>query len=44
MRAKVAKKDILPAIMHTVSIADRKSVVPILFETILNNGLSVIDV
>lgn len=35
MRAKVAKKDILPAIMRTVSIADRKSVVPILSHVLL---------
>lgn len=35
MRAKVAKKDMLPAIMRTVSIADRKSVVPILSDVLL---------
>ncbi len=35
MRAKVAKKDILPAIMHTVSIADRKSIVPILSHVLM---------
>lgn len=35
MRAKVSKNDILPAIMRTVSIADRKSVVPILSHVLL---------
>lgn len=35
MRAKVAKKDMLPSIMRTVSIADRKSVVPILSDVLL---------
>lgn len=35
MRAKVAKKDILPAIVRAVSIADKKSVVPILSHVFL---------
>ena len=35
MRAKVSKNDILPAIMRTVSIADRKSIVPILSHVLL---------
>ncbi|GHT91095.1 DNA polymerase III subunit beta [Alphaproteobacteria bacterium] len=35
MRAKVAKKDMLPAVMRTVSVADRKSVVPILSHVLL---------
>lgn len=38
MRAKVAKKDLLPSIMRTVSIADRKSVVPILSNVLLEFG------
>ena len=44
MRAKIEKKDILPAIMRTVSIADKKSVVPILSHVLLDfnaNGLTV---
>lgn len=44
MRAKVTKKDILPAIMRTVSIADKKSVVPILSHVLMDfnaNGLTV---
>ncbi|MCR5224808.1 MAG: DNA polymerase III subunit beta [Alphaproteobacteria bacterium] len=40
MRAKVAKKDILPAIMRAVSIADRKSVVPILSHVLLDFNAS----
>lgn len=36
MRAKVSKKNILPAIMRTVSIADRKSVVPILSHVLMD--------
>lgn len=36
MRAKVSKSDILPAIMRTVSIADKKSVVPILSNVLLD--------
>lgn len=36
MRAKASKKDLLPAIMRTVSIADRKSVVPILSHVLLD--------
>ncbi len=43
MRAKVQKKDILPAIMRSVSIADRKSIVPILSHVLLDfnsNGLT----
>lgn len=36
MRAKVLKKDILPAVMRTVSIADKKSVVPILSHVLLD--------
>ena len=35
MRARVAKKDILPAVMRTVSIADKKAVVPILSNVLL---------
>jgi DNA polymerase-3 subunit beta len=35
MRAKVTKKDVLPAVMRAVSIADRKSVVPILSNVLL---------
>jgi DNA polymerase-3 subunit beta len=35
MRAKVTKKDILPAVMRAVSIADKKSVVPILSNVLL---------
>ena len=35
MRAKVAKKDLVPAVMRTVSIADKKSVVPILSHVLL---------
>ncbi|MDR3180071.1 MAG: DNA polymerase III subunit beta [Holosporaceae bacterium] len=35
MRAKITKKDILPAVMRTVSVADRKSVVPILSHVLL---------
>ena len=35
MRAKVSKNDILPAVMRTVSIADRKSIVPILSHVLL---------
>ena len=38
MRAKVAKKDILPAVMRTVSIADKKAVVPILSNVLLEFG------
>ena len=44
MRAKIEKKDILPAIMRTVSIADKKSVVPILSHVLLDfnaNGLTI---
>lgn len=40
MRARVAKKDILPAILRTVSIADRKSVVPILSHVLLDFNAS----
>lgn len=40
MRAKVAKKDILPAILRAVSIADRKSVVPILSHVLLDFNAS----
>lgn len=36
MRARVLKKDLLPAVMRTVSIADRKSVVPILSHVLLD--------
>lgn len=36
MRAKVTKKDILPAVMRTVSIADKKSVVPILSHVLMD--------
>ena len=36
MRAKVAKKDLLPAIMRMVSVANRKSVVPILSHVLLD--------
>lgn len=36
MRAKVSKKDVLPAVMRTVNIADRKSVVPILSHVLLD--------
>lgn len=36
MRAKVSKKNILPAIMRTVSIADKKSVVPILSHVLMD--------
>ncbi len=35
MRAKVSKINLLPAIMRTVSIADRKSIVPILSNVLL---------
>ncbi|MDR3156176.1 MAG: DNA polymerase III subunit beta [Holosporaceae bacterium] len=44
MRANVAKKDLLPALTRTVSIADKKSVVPILSHVLLefcNSGLRV---
>ena len=44
MRAKVTKKDILPAIMRTVSIADKKAVVPILSHVLMDfnvEGLTV---
>ncbi|MDR2781933.1 MAG: DNA polymerase III subunit beta [Holosporaceae bacterium] len=36
MRAKVAKKDLLPAIMRAVSVTDKKSVVPILSHVLLD--------
>lgn len=36
MRAKVSKKDLLPAVVRTVGIADRKSVVPILSHVLLD--------
>ncbi|MDR2724233.1 MAG: DNA polymerase III subunit beta [Holosporaceae bacterium] len=36
MRAKVAKKDLLPAIMRIVSVANRKSVVPILSHVLMD--------
>ncbi|MBR1734081.1 MAG: DNA polymerase III subunit beta [Alphaproteobacteria bacterium] len=36
MRAKVSKNDILPALMRTVSIADKKSIVPILSNVLLD--------
>lgn len=36
MRARVTKKDILPAVMRAVSVADKKSVVPILSYVLLN--------
>ncbi|MDR0677804.1 MAG: DNA polymerase III subunit beta [Holosporaceae bacterium] len=36
MRAKIAKKDLLPAVMRTVGIADKKSVVPILSHVLLD--------
>ena len=36
MRARVAKQDILSAVMHTFNIADKKSVVPILSYVLLN--------
>lgn len=35
MRARVTKKDILPAVMRAVSVADKKSVVPILSHALL---------
>lgn len=44
MRAKVTKKDMLPAIMRTVSIADKKAVVPILSHVLMDfneEGLTV---
>ncbi|MDR1982774.1 MAG: DNA polymerase III subunit beta [Holosporaceae bacterium] len=36
MRAKVAKKDLLQAVMHTVGVADKKSVVPMLSHVLLD--------
>jgi DNA polymerase-3 subunit beta len=36
MRAKVAKKDLLPAIMRMVGVANKKSVVPILSHVLLD--------
>ncbi|MDR2067467.1 MAG: DNA polymerase III subunit beta [Holosporaceae bacterium] len=36
MRARVTKKDVLPAMMRAVGIADRKSVVPILSHVLLD--------
>lgn len=36
MRAKVAKKDLLPAILRMVSVANKKSVVPILSHVLLD--------
>jgi len=36
MRARVTKKDILPAVMRAVSVADKKSVVPILSHVLLS--------
>ncbi len=44
MRAKATKKDILPAVMRTVSVADKKSVVPILSHVLMDfssEGLTV---
>lgn len=44
MRARVTKKDILPAVMRAVSIADKKSVVPILSHLLLafdKDGLTI---
>lgn len=38
MRARVTKKDILPAVMRAVSVADKKSVVPILSHVLLAFG------
>lgn len=38
MRARVTKKDIFPAVMRAVSIADKKSVVPILSHLLLAFG------
>ncbi|MDR0968845.1 MAG: DNA polymerase III subunit beta, partial [Holosporaceae bacterium] len=40
MRAKVEKKDLLPAVMRAVSVADKKSVVPILSHVLLEFGES----
>ncbi|MDR1333883.1 MAG: DNA polymerase III subunit beta [Holosporaceae bacterium] len=36
MRASVAKKDLLPAVMRAVSVADKRSVVPILSHVLLD--------
>ncbi|MDR1561150.1 MAG: DNA polymerase III subunit beta [Holosporaceae bacterium] len=36
MRARIAKKDILPVLMRTAGIADRKSVVPILSHVLMD--------
>ncbi|MBE6447106.1 MAG: DNA polymerase III subunit beta [Alphaproteobacteria bacterium] len=36
MRAKVSLKDILPAVMRTVSVADKKSIVPILSHVLMD--------
>ncbi len=36
MRARVLQKDILPAVMRTVAIADKKSVVPILSHVLMD--------
>lgn len=44
MRARIKKQDIFPAIMRAVSIADRKSVMPILSHVLLDfqsNGLTI---
>ncbi|MDR0678278.1 MAG: DNA polymerase III subunit beta [Holosporaceae bacterium] len=40
MKAKVAKKDLLQAVMHTVGVADKKSVVPVLSHVLLDFGES----
>jgi DNA polymerase-3 subunit beta len=42
MRAKVAKKDLLPAVMRMVGVANRKSVVPILSHVLMDFRESVL--